>query len=172
MHGSIPADPSSVPAPSPLSEPRGVTPLLAAAGNGHDDVARLLLTRGADISAVDTWGNHALLLAASTAKKSSTLLALLQTPVGPSLDLDVRRALVNRGNSMTIAPLHAAAESNLVEGVEALVQAGAEVDAKTRSGETPLMRAIGRGDANLEVQQRRLPMLSRAICQFTAWSQL
>ena len=129
------------------SEPGGTTPLLAAAAGAHTALVRLLLQRGAT-DACDAEGFSPLLHAVDTAKNTKTALAILSGLGGDAARL---AALVNRGNHASIRPLHAAAEHGLKDVLLALIKAGAEVDAKTETGDTALIKAAGKGDMRLEI---------------------
>jgi ankyrin repeat protein len=130
----------------PLSEPKGTTALLAAASSGHAAVVKELLRRNASVSLLDAWGHTPLLQAIVTAKSTDVVLEFLEGLAG---DLTRRTWLVNKGNRMLVTPLHAAAEHGLQDVAAALIGAGAQLEAKTRTGETPLMKAVGEGDNNL-----------------------
>ncbi len=103
--------------------------LREAAARG--DVARLrqLIKDGAQVNAVDAWGNTALLVAAREG------------------EIDVARLLLRsladvegRGGSMT--PLAAAALRGHTQMVQLLLRAGADVNAVGLNEQTPLMNAV------------------------------
>ncbi len=97
----------------------------AAAGN-MQELARFLLSKGADVNAV-TNSDYASLSA--TTKKE--LEALTNT------------SIYNAGKRYRETPLHFAARSNAQETVELLIEKGAAIDAKNVLGATPLYAAAG-----------------------------
>jgi uncharacterized protein len=141
---------AAVPLPSSptFSEAMGMTPLMAAAAAGHTEVLRELMSRGASVEQADSWGNTALMHACSTAKSSDCILALAE-------QLRARgeggQAALNKSNRMLVTPLHGACENGLADAALGLIRAGANLEARTRSGETPLIKAAQKGDANIEV---------------------
>jgi ankyrin repeat protein len=154
---------------------RGNTPLMAAALNGDAEVlgllleagadvhatneagadalmraatfeeeTRLLVARGADVKARSRFGNTALLLAARRPGNSRALKLLLDRGADP-----------NATNVLGATALMAAAAAGDVDSVLALIDAGADLNAKPAmdplgfawgGGRTPLMWAAFRGD--------------------------
>ncbi len=99
-------------------------PLQQALANGHRDVARLLITAGADLEATGWWGAPALFIAVS--RNDIASLEML---------LDAG-ALVDERNARS-TPLMSAVSP---EAVRLLVEAGADVNARDGSNRTVLMR--------------------------------
>ena len=104
----------------------GVTPLYLACTNGNAAMIRLLLDAGADPNSLDATGQTVLMTAAS---------------VG---DLESVKALLDRGamadtrdRNFQQTALMFAVRDNHPDVVRLLVQRGADVNAKTRQGETP-----------------------------------
>jgi len=104
----------------------GVTPIYLAASNGNAGMLKLLLDSGADANTVDPTGETTLMTAAR---------------VG---DLESVRVLLDRGAKVdTTDPafhqtaLMIAVRGNHPDVVRLLVQRGANVNAQTRTGETP-----------------------------------
>ena len=60
--------------------------------------------------------------------------------------LSVEPALANSRGDHDVAPLHAAAEKNLVEIAELLLDAGADLEQQTTWGMTPLQWAANMGN--------------------------
>lgn len=115
----------------------GRTPLMAAVRHGREDVAEVLLARGANPNLGDRAGNTALMSAAS---RGSLLLvrSLLERGARPNaVRLDGRTAL------------HLASGYNYPEVVRALVAAGARATALDAMGLTPLMHAAQRGNTTI-----------------------
>lgn len=100
------------------------------------DLKRLekLLDRGATTSYSDQYGLTALHAAAIKANKDVILLLLRKMRV----DLEMR----DRDGH---APLHLAVESGSLETVELLIDSGVDVNAKSKSGATPLDMAQAMG---------------------------
>ena len=99
-----------------------------------DELARWLVSRGADLGAVDTWGNTPLHSRART--WPSNIAVLLD------LGADVNAATASIGT-----PLHAAADSKHAENARQLLARGARVDARNKEDLTPLELAL-RGCSN------------------------
>ena len=104
----------------------GVTPIYLAASNGNAGMLKLLLDSGADANTVDPTGETTLMTAAK---------------VG---DLESVRVLLDRGAKVDAADpafhqtaLMIAVRENHPGVVQLLVQRGANVNAQTRTGETP-----------------------------------
>jgi len=104
----------------------GMTPLASAAFHGREELARLLLARGAKVQAHNQDGSSALHAAALLGHV--TLIELLHEH---GADLDARDA---KGST----PLHAAAFLGRAEAVRALLQAGAAPALADASGQTPI----------------------------------
>ncbi len=114
---------------------RGRTLLHGAAGAGNLPVVDLLLCLGADPNSVDHAGHAPLYCVGNECS----------TPGGG----DVVRALVQAGAHVDASggvkhctALHMAARRGHVEVAQALLNAGADVEAKDSRGDTPLRRAI------------------------------
>ena len=107
----------------------GRTALHVAAGQGRVRTARYLLAAGAELGAGDIEGNRALHYAAGAGDPRMTRM-LIETGADP-----------NERNRLGESALHFAAGRGAgypIETIEALVSAGAEVDAETLLGETLL----------------------------------
>ena len=136
---------------------RGVTHLHVAASRGSPEVAAALIDAGADMEATDAAGRTPLHRAAGGVQKGDGDLAnLLATTGQGAAEMHehgkdgVARLLVEaganvdatRGDGMT--PLHLAASRSRLALAEALLDAGADVDASA-AGATPLHVAARRG---------------------------
>lgn len=112
----------------------GLTPLHRAIVLGDSETAISLLAGGADTGATDDFGWTSLHFAVSMGELR-IVTAILGAEGDPSPQTE---------NGLT--PLHLAAEPGMVE---ALVAAGAEIDARNDLGRTPLHQAAGYRDANV-----------------------
>ncbi len=122
--GRVESDPSC----ARLLGPRGQTLLHEAVTAGEAELAAVLIRSGADPDAKETEG-HTPLYRASTGAAARVLLAAGATadvPSGPT-----------RGT-----PLHKAARHGHDAVAEALLDHGADVDARDGNGQTPLRRAV------------------------------
>lgn len=154
----------------------GGYPLHRAAGRGNIKVTKYLLAHGANPNAADGKGFTALYSAAGSDCGVSTAAALLSKGADPNVKnvygqtalhqaasqgvpkivelLLANKADVNSISSEGFTPLHAAACNGKNDTrktvVEILLKSGANVNAKIpRSGETPLHKAIFRGDVEV-----------------------
>ncbi len=99
------------------------TPLHHAAENGYVETAEFLLDGGADVGARDETGKIPLHYA-TTAEMADMLIVAKSDPNAPD------------GYGLT--PLHQAARSGNTDVARVLLEAGAEINARTKGGETPL----------------------------------
>jgi ankyrin repeat protein len=135
----------------------GVTALMLAASNGHIDVVKALIQEGANINLQDNGGRTALDLAlkknhtaivdfllkrVAAADKESLIKAAtsgdierVKVLIAAGADVDFQRVI----NGFTA--LIYAAQKGYTHIVEALLRAGANVNAKNKNGHTALMRA-------------------------------
>jgi hypothetical protein len=118
-----------------------------AFGECPDELARWLVSRGADLAAVDTWGNTPLHSRAGNWR--SNIAVLLE------LGADVNAATASIGT-----PLHAAADTKHAENATQLLAHGARVDARNEEGLTPLDLAL-RGCTNAQLD--RLPAFVKVM---------
>jgi ankyrin repeat protein len=135
----------------------GVTALHVAAASYRAEVARKLITCGADVRARDRRGAEPLHAAAVGAPGSrwwnphaqaETIAHLISAGADPNTrDMD------------GVAPLHRAARTRCAAAVEALLTHGADVDLKNKSGSTALRLATmntgrgGSGSAEAKAEQ-------------------
>ena len=148
----------------------GATPLMCAAGLGHVNVVRCLLSRGADVNAKDSKGATALLKAAALGNRECVELLINSgadkdvvddqgvSPVMASViagHADTLWALLAAGaspnglrNTDGAAPLHVSSASGRQDLVSALVACGADPDILNNDGESPvfLAAALGRSE--------------------------
>ena len=106
----------------------GRTPLHAACGGGHGDIAELLIDRGANVNSVHS---HRVLLLGWDADVLRTLLAR-----GLEVDRHILGSMEKPRPSGTM--LHGASEQADRRKVEVLLEAGADINARNFMGSTPL----------------------------------
>jgi len=109
----------------------GATALHHAAGNGHKEVAELLIAKGADMAAKDNrFGSTPLHWAAYRGREK-----VVEVLIAKGAD-------VNAANSLGRIPVHDAADQGHKKITEILITSGAEVNAKAGNGNTPLDLAV------------------------------
>ena len=108
----------------------GWTPLHYAVGNGHKEIAELLISKGADVNAKDKIRGNPLHYAVAYDYKEISVLLIAK-------GADVNAKDGKFGGT----PLHYAAGGHK-EILELLIAAGADVNVKAVDGETPLDLAI------------------------------
>ncbi|QYT01017.1 hypothetical protein H0G86_008073 [Trichoderma simmonsii] len=146
-----------------LTDSSGNTAINRASASGKVEVAKMLIEKGADINHQDDQGwapifdavsfsrNIALtrLLAENGAKLDGTLNGetLLHRALRQSLEslktlLEFRKSIkIDALNSSGITAMHSAVDQSDVQYLNALIRAGANINARDTDGETPLHRA-------------------------------
>lgn len=115
---------SSDPSLAKAADQSGMTGLMVAVDAGKNDVAKLLVAKGADVNAKDNSGATALFHAVS--------------------DLDLAKLLVSKGADVKArsndrrTPLHQTASFGAESVASFLISKGADVNAKDIAGKTPL----------------------------------
>ena len=151
------------------ADPDGITPMINSVINGHYDVARYLLDKGADPNLADKTGRTALYAAVdahtmpysnrpspdeSPNETSSFELVRAIVTHGGSVNAQLKtqqpyRTKVDRGNDTMLTtgttPLVRAAKAGDVQVIGFLLEKGADVKLTTRNGITPIMAAAGLG---------------------------
>ena len=133
---------------SPNTE--GQTLLMAVARTGNTETARLLLERGANVNAVENWGSQTALMWAASQKQPQMVKLLLE--YGAEADTrgkdhdwprwitsEPRNKPLQRGGFTAL--LYAAREG-CAECVEALLDAGADINLTDIDSGTPLLMAL------------------------------
>jgi len=107
----------------------GETPLIIASKNGKLEIVEKLVVKGADINIKDKWGNTAL------------MHALLQNYTLVADYLLNNHAMLSLNND-NVSPLNVAADIGSFEISKRLIEAGADVNHRTSTGETPIFNAL------------------------------
>jgi ankyrin repeat protein len=132
----------------------GMSVLEQAAASNHIELVRLLLAKGANVNTVDGGGFTALMAAAGNSDRNAAVVKLLiehGAAVNPksSDTLEVmKNGPIGLGH---LTALQMAAGMGNYEAVEALVKAGAEIDAKDVRNATALVFAVANDHANPKV---------------------
>jgi len=151
-----------------LPTPEGVTPLMLALDNDHNDLAKLLLDRGADPGLWDWWGRTALYIAIDRKAASAPRVGQALSPAGFSA-----RGRALRGGRGADLPASGRASVSSMDIVNALLAAAVDLNPQLNmhrpsrggnsgrfveeflnTGCTPLMRAVIAND--IEVAQALL----------------
>lgn len=111
----------------------GWTPLIAAADNGMDGVAQVLLEQGANVNARDVWGGTPLTAAAENGHVQIVKL-LLDRGADPNVQVD--------GGGTALSQ----AATGKKEIIALLLAHGANANLVDKYGTTPLMQAVQAGD--------------------------
>ena len=107
-----------------LAAVNGITPLMAAAYGGYDDIVKRLLAKGANVAAVDRLGKNAMTYAAGEGR-TAVVVTLLAAGVDP-----------NGVYTNDLTALMWAAGFGKIEAVKALLAAGANPALKDNRGKT------------------------------------
>jgi ankyrin repeat protein len=152
-------------------------PLHWAAEGGHLEVARLLINRGSEVNAIDSWHNLGPVGWAEVIEhahnRSPARHDVAEFLLSQGAQLDIFSAIITNNRDavkrMVIAepdvlnhqlgvvdkhqkPLHFAVNSDLPEMVQFLLELGADINAKTAWGLTPLCLAVmGQQDKIVEL---------------------
>jgi uncharacterized protein len=172
-----------------LADPDGTTALVFAIINGHFDLARMLVEKGANPNIADSQGMAALYAAVDMSTLDETVgrpnpkphagidaaeLVRIMLARGANPNLTLKAPVLERihndgdtnlGDGAT--PLMRAAKDADVPVMQALLAAGADVNARTKVGKTPLMFAASRlggfrGTPNRGAEQDALAAI--ALC--------
>ena len=132
----------------------GNSVLAQAAGSNNLEVARLLIARGAQVNNVDEGGFTPLLNAAGNGDRSAAMVKLLlEHGAQANVKSGDTAEIVKNGPILLgrLTPLQEAAAQGDCEAVEALIKAGADVDAQDVRHATPLVFAVATDHANPKI---------------------
>jgi ankyrin repeat protein len=134
----------------------GGSVLAQAAFTNNLEVARLLIAKGAKVNTVDLGGFTPLHNAAGNGNTSAPLVKLLLEHGAKVNVVSGDTAEVVKNGPLALGhltPLHTAAQNGNLEAVEALVKAGADVNAKDVRNVNPLVFAVATDHPNPKVVQ-------------------
>ncbi|MHC9544974.1 MAG: ankyrin repeat domain-containing protein [Vulcanimicrobiota bacterium] len=123
---------------------QGTTPLMLASREGHEGVVKILLSARAGVNISDAQGRTALHHSAGNGQSRIAALLLQQGAEPDSRDL--RK---HQGNGGLLTPLHIAAEGSDPPTVKALLDGGADVEARSYYNDTPLHLAAEKGSREI-----------------------
>jgi len=126
------------PEPGPVYSGNGYTEMSNALSKGEEAVKELLDRDPGLVHEISTGGAQPLHMAGMSRRNQHVTAYLIS-----------RGGDVEAQDTYGYRPLHRMASNNLAVGAEALLRAGAQVNAKTKYGETPL--SIARGSAAQDV---------------------
>ena len=134
IKGDVAAITAALDAGAAIDESDGrATPLYLAVRGGHFAAAKLLMERGADVNAAPTPLLGPAPMPALAKRRIDLINLLLDGGANPNADRNRETAL------------HIAVRSGCLDCVKALVEAGADVNATTKDGKTPLHLAKFKG---------------------------
>jgi ankyrin repeat protein len=133
-----------------LALPQGETPLMLASRTSGVDAVRLLIEHGANVNVVERWQGETPLMYAAAFDRGKVAAALIaagadlnaRTPVN---DLPDRKPAVRyfvEIPSAGLTPVMFAARSGAVSVLRVLIEAKADIDAKTPEGFSPVVIAL------------------------------
>ena len=141
----------------------GATSLHRAADAGQTEVVQILIANGADVFEKDNYGLYAVHRAVASSKVESAeiifkrMSEIVKAGGGPTMYLEERR----EGPESTL--LHYVAGLGYEQGVEWLLQAGAEAMATDRWGDTPLHKAAIGGHTTVVIHLLRCVTTSESV---------
>jgi ankyrin repeat protein len=132
----------------------GQTPLMAVARTGNVEAAKLLLRRGANVNAHESWGGQTALMWAAAQSQPAMIKLLLSRGARVNERSTVRdwpRRVTAEGrpkdmNRGGFTPLLFAAREGCIECLRVLLDGGAEIDLADPDGTTPLILALLNGN--------------------------
>ncbi len=115
-----------------LADHEGYFPLHLAANSGHFEIVQTLIEGGAEVNATDPYGWIALHFALCKEYFEQRIIDLLI----------LKQSSINALDQWMSSPLHVAIDSDHPEVVGKLIDAGADINARTIDGLTPLGLAV------------------------------
>ncbi len=169
LNGLADVPPPTPPRPDTDAEQTArATALGLAAAQGRLDLVNSLLTRKADLNALDAGGATPLMRAADQDRPDDATTNMIKV-------LLARGAKVNARDKDGNTPLMRAAAKGQLEMIRFLAARGAKVNARGKDGKTPLMRAVDRrqvevvrvlaekgADVDAEDREGRTPLVKLA----------
>jgi ankyrin repeat protein len=133
-----------------LALPQGETPLMLASRTSGVDAVRLLIARGAKVNVVERWQGETALMYAAAHDRGEVAAALIAAGADvnartPLTDLPDRKPSVRYFVEIPMAgltPVMFAARHGAVSALRVLIKAGADLDAKTPEGFSPVVIAL------------------------------
>lgn len=133
---------------------RGTTPLIAAADSGDTAIIKLLLEHGADATIVQADLQNPLTAIAGARGNPQTLVEGVNVLIAAGADINIRSVPHHLQRNRGGRPLHFAVRAGNEQVIEALVKAGADINATDVDGLTPLDHAMSRNQVGF-LQMRR-----------------
>jgi ankyrin repeat protein len=133
-----------------LALPEGETPLMLASRTSGVEAVRLLIEHGANVNVVERWQGETPLMYAAAYDRAEVAAALIAAGADvnartPLNDLPERKPAVRyfvEIPSAGLTPVMFAARSGAVSALPVLIKAGADIDAKTPEGFSPVVIAL------------------------------
>jgi ankyrin repeat protein len=133
-----------------LALPEGETPLMLASRTSGIDAVRFLIERGAEVNVVEQWQGQTPLMYAAAHDRGEVAAALIAAGADvnartPPSGLPERLPAVRYFVEIPVAgltPVMFAARHGAVSALRALIDAGADLDAKTPEGFSPIVIAL------------------------------
>ena len=125
------------------------TALMMAVSGGHTDIVKLLLDAGAEVNRKHRTGRTALMMSAGRSVRE--LNPPRGEPLPPPSPEIMRLLLANRADANLSGAFGRTAlmDANTAAKVKLLIEHGAQVNAKDEEGQTALMRAVDRKEADV-----------------------
>ena len=133
-----------------LALPQGETPLMLASRTSGVDAVRLLIEHGANVNVVERWQGQTPLMYAAAHDRGEVAAALIAAGADvnartPPNDLPERKPAVRyfvEIPSAGLTPVMFAARHGAVSALRVLIKAGADINAKTPEGFSPVVIAL------------------------------
>lgn len=133
-----------------LALPQGETPLMLASRTSGVEAVRLLIEHGANVNVVERWQGQTPLIYAAANDRNDVAAALIAAGADvnartPPNDLPERQARVRYYVEIPLAgltPVMFAARHGAVAALRVLIEAGADINAKTPEGFSPVVIAL------------------------------